>query len=180
MKKTKEILKANKGVTVGTAIFIVVAILFIIIIARIVIVKTQSNDTQTPQPAQQSSTEQKTPQSQPDQQPKDDEFVQKLDDGRKVNTSQKVKETKSVSGIEISDIQLTENGGISTITATAKNVSQSNMQEKNVKVEVLDKNGQLITTFSAVINEMKPGETSKINASVTVDVSNAYDLRIVE
>ena len=108
------------------------------------------------------------------------EFVEELDDGTKVNTSQKVKETKKIKNYEITDIQLTTSNGISTMIATVKNTSKNKLPETEITIEILDKDGKLITDFLGVINELQTGATTTLNASVTTDVSNAYDFRLVE
>ena len=49
-----------------------------------------------------------------------------------------------------------------------------------VKVEILDKQGNVITRLLGPIDSIPSGGTVKLNVAVTADVANAYDFRISE
>ena len=108
----------------------------------------------------------------------DKEFVSKQDDGSQLNTSNKLKEERKLDGLEISNITLRENGGITTLLADVKNTTGAATPQKNVKVTLLDKEGNNIIDLSGIIDAMESGETVKLNVSVTSDLSNAYDFTI--
>ena len=107
-----------------------------------------------------------------------EEFVQKLEDGSKLNISDKLLSTKQLDGLEITNIQLKETGGITTLLANVENKTGQAVQEKMVKVEILDKSGNVITTLRGIIDSMSVGESVQLNIAVTADVANAYDFRI--
>jgi len=106
------------------------------------------------------------------------EFVVVAEDGTKVNTSAELKKEKKVEGLQLTNITLREQNGISSLTAEVKNNTGEDMAEFKVRLTVLDKNGgiirQIVGSIPAVANE----GTGVMNAQVTEDISNAYDFRI--
>ena len=109
-----------------------------------------------------------------------EQYVQNTPDGSNVNVSDTLHKTKTLDGLEISNIQLKEVGGITTLLADVENKSGSATSDKMIKVEVLDKSGNTITTLKGVIDAMPAGKKVQLNIAVTADVSNAYDFRISE
>ena len=79
-----------------------------------------------------------------------------------------------------SNIQLKETGGITTLLADVKNTTGVETEDKTVKVEILDKQGNVITRLLGPIDSIPAGGTVKLNVAVTADVANAYDFRISE
>ena len=110
----------------------------------------------------------------------EEEYVQELSDGSKLNKSEELQKTKKVNGLEISNIQLRETGGITTLLADVKNTTGAETEDKTVKVEILDKQGNVITKLLGPIDSMPAGGIVKLNVAVTADVANAYDFRISE
>ena len=106
------------------------------------------------------------------------QYVQVLQDGSKVNISEELRKTKALDGLEITNIQLKENGGITTLLADVENKSGANVESKKVQVEILNKNGETITILRGRIDSIKPGEKVQLNMSVTANVANAYDFKI--
>ncbi len=109
-----------------------------------------------------------------------EENVKILEDGSKENTSKELKQNKNIDGLEISNISLKENGGITTLLATITNNNTVETEQKEIKIEILDKDNNLLTTLRGNIGAMKPGETKQLNMAVTADVANAYDFKISE
>lgn len=109
---------------------------------------------------------------------KEEEFVQDLDDGSKLNVSEKLQESKNIDGLEITNIQLREVNGITTLLADVQNKSNSQTELKTVKIEILDKSGNVITDLIGVIDPIPAQGKVQLNAGVTADVANAYDFRI--
>ena len=107
-----------------------------------------------------------------------EEYVQILQDGSKLNKSEELLKEKKLDELEISNIQLKETGGITTLLADVKNNTNHEIQERNVTIEVLDKQGNVITRLNGVIDTVGAGEKVQLNMSVTGDVANAYDFRI--
>lgn len=109
---------------------------------------------------------------------KAEDFITTLGDGTKLNTSQKLHETKNFEGLEISDLQLTSKNNASVILATVTNISNTNQGDFEMALTFVDKDGKKIKVVTAMIRELAPGEKTTINSSTTFDYSNAYDFSI--
>ncbi len=110
----------------------------------------------------------------------EEEFVEVISDGTKINKSNKLQETKKINGLEISNIRLTEKNNMSRILATVKNTSSETKGGYAVKIILLNKVGETIKEIEAYIDKVDPGETVTLNTAATVDFANAYDFKIVE
>lgn len=110
----------------------------------------------------------------------EEEFVEVLEDGTRLNKSDKLHETKTFDGMEISDFQLTENGNVTLLLGTITNTSSTNKGGYPVNITVVDKEGQEIITVAAFLGELKPGENTQLSTSATFDYANAYDFTITK
>lgn len=108
----------------------------------------------------------------------EEKYVSQLEDGTKLNISEELNETKKYKDLEISNIQYTEKDGMTVLLADVTNVGDTIQKEEIVKIVVLGENGETLTDFKTIIEEIKPGETKQINASVTADFANAKDFKI--
>ena len=107
-----------------------------------------------------------------------EEFVKVLDDGTKLNTSDKLKEKKTIDGMEITDLQLTMNGNVSLLLGKITNTSSTTKGGYPINITVLDKKENEIITIKAYIKELDAGESTELNTSATFDYANAYDIKI--
>ena len=107
-----------------------------------------------------------------------EEFVQKLEDGSKLNISEKLKEERKLGNLEIKNIQLREEGKITTLIADVENPTKVKTEKKKVKVEILDKQGNVITELKGIIDPIEANGKAQINMAVTADVANAYDFKV--
>lgn len=107
-----------------------------------------------------------------------EEFVKVLDDGKKVNTSSKLNETKYVDGFEIGNIELSTVAGQTTLYADVKNNTGKDADVKVLEITLYDENDEVIVTMGGVITDAKAGETVKLEASTTLDFANAYDFKV--
>ena len=110
----------------------------------------------------------------------EEKYVSVLEDGTKLNISKEFNETKKYKDLEISNIQYTEKDGMTVLLADVTNVGDTIQKEEIVKVVVFGENDEILTDFKTIIEEIKPGETKQINASVTADFANAKDFKIEE
>ena len=108
----------------------------------------------------------------------DEKFVQVLEDGTKLNKSSKFNETKNIAGIEISNIQFTYKDGQTVLLADVINNSGKAVDMTLLDIKLLDEQGNEIITVGGIISPMQVGETSQLNASMTMDYANAYDVEI--
>ena len=109
-----------------------------------------------------------------------EENVQLLEDGTKLNTSSKLNTDKELDGLKISDIQLTNQNGQTVLLANVTNQSQTATEVTLVDIIILDKNGEELTTLTGVISPLKPGGSTQLNTGVTSDYANAYDFQIIK
>lgn len=107
-----------------------------------------------------------------------DEYVQTLDDGSRLNVSEELQKTKTLDGLEITNIQLKEIGGVTTLLADVENKTDSKSSEKKIKVKILDKSGNVITVLKGIIDPMNAGEKVQLNIAVSADVANAYNFSV--
>lgn len=107
-----------------------------------------------------------------------DKYVEILQDGTKINRSERLRKAIQLDGMEIKDIQLTNKNEVSVLLATATNLSNQNIELTEVKVRLYDENYNILEEINGVISSTKPGESVQLNVSISDDYSNAYDLTI--
>jgi regulatory protein YycI of two-component signal transduction system YycFG len=108
-----------------------------------------------------------------------EEFVQQTDDGMKVNVGSKITDDKEVNGLKFTNVQLTEKDNQSTLLADVENATGKELKDyTNLDITFLTKDGQEIVTIKGILTPLKSGEKTQLNAGLTQDVANAYDIRI--
>ena len=108
------------------------------------------------------------------------EYVQVLEDGTKLNTSTKLKETKKLDNLEIGNIQLTNKNGQSVLLADVKNTGSMETQVMLINIVLLDETGTEIATVPGIISPLKVGESTQLNTSMQQDYTGIYDFRVVK
>ena len=108
----------------------------------------------------------------------EEEFVEVLEDGTKLNTSTKLNETKYVNGLEFGNIQLTMQNNQSVLLADVKNNTGKASSLTLVDVTLLDKEGNTIVKVGGIIGPLQNGESTQFNTSMTLDYANAYDFKV--
>ncbi len=153
---------ANKHAKRRKELKVIVAFIVVFIIVLIaIIIKVNKKD------AQPTSTEEES-------------YVQKMDDGISINKSTKLNEAKLVNGLLISNIQLTEKGGMTTLLADVTNKTEQKTELKKLKIVLIDESGNEIATMMAFVNAINAGETTQLNASTTSNYIRAYDFNVGE
>lgn len=108
-----------------------------------------------------------------------EEFVQKTEDGTKVNVGSKITEDKDVDGLKFTNIQLTEKNNQSTLLADVENDTGKDLTDyTNLYVTFLTKDGQEIITIKGILLPLKSGDKTQFNTGLSQDVANAYDIKI--
>ena len=95
----------------------------------------------------------------------------------RVNTNEDFNSTKIYNDLEISNIQLSENNGTSVLLADVTNKGDNTHEQETVKITIVGEDDSE-TTVNAIIGTIEPGETIKLNTSMTADVVNAKDFKI--
>ncbi len=101
-----------------------------------------------------------------------------LEDGTKLNKSDKLKQTKKLNGMEISQIQLTYKDGQSILIATVTNTTNKDIDLTPIKVTLYDDQNNILEQMNGLISPVKAGESVQLNMGIGIDHSNAYDLTI--
>lgn len=99
--------------------------------------------------------------------------------GIKVNTSNKLKETKQFETYTLNNIKLVNSNGITKFTADVTSTSTTKLSGIDIKIKFMDKNGKYISAMSAYLPQVKPGEISHLEANSTSDLANAFSYEIV-
>lgn len=107
------------------------------------------------------------------------ENIQKNDNGSSENISNKIKEDKGYDGYKISGATLTYNNGVTTFKAIIKNVSKGDLIGGLIDIVLLNKQGEEVSKISTYIRNLKADEVMEIDASITQNVVNAYDYKLV-
>lgn len=109
-----------------------------------------------------------------------EKYVDVLDNGTKLNNSNKLKEIKKLDGLEISGIQLTYSNGTAVILGNVKNTTNKDMNLTPIVLTLYDENGNVLETLETVISPVKAGQTVQLNVGVSADYANAYDFSVIK
>ena len=154
-------MKVNKnGVTI-------VALVVTIIIGIILITTLSQNSKKT--------KEEELNQNQSSSQ---ESYVEEIEDGIKINKSTKLNEAKEIDGLQISNIQLTTEGGMTTLLADVTNNSGAKTPVKQIEITLVREDGSEIAKITGIINELEVGATTQLNISTTSDYVEAYDFLV--
>ncbi len=145
-------------------ILLLIAVVTLAIVLIVVLIKGNNNED--------------VGQAKEEEQVNEEKYTTELADGTKLNTSEEFNTTKTYGNLSISNIQFTEKNGMSVLLADVTNKGSTKHELEVVKITILGENGEEITQINPIIEEIEPGETVQINASITADVSNAKDFRI--
>lgn len=163
-----------KNKKVNFKIIAIVMSIFIIIILGVILYKNKTKTKQEQNENQQETTEQEriglidmnnTENA-------------KIENGIKQNTSQNILKDRNLNGIEITEIQLNAQEGISHFTATVKNNTSKDFAGGVAKITFTNKDGNTYAELEVYIPEMKTEATNSIDASTTADIANAYNFSI--
>jgi len=103
-----------------------------------------------------------------------------LEDGSKVNISEKKKENKKLAGLTIKNIELIQKNGITKLTADIINETRITRKEQTADITLVSSTDYELAKMGIYIKELKPDEATKLNASITLDYSNAYNFYITK
>lgn len=108
----------------------------------------------------------------------EDNYSQVASDGSRVNLSDKLKEDKKFDDLDINNIELKSNGQITQLTATINNNTGKTKGGYPAKIILVDSNNNKVAEMGIYIKELKAGETTKLNSSITFDYTNVYNFII--
>lgn len=108
------------------------------------------------------------------------QYFEMMNNGTKVNISEKLLETKKIDGLEITNIELTELGNITQLKGTITNTSNKEKEESVINAVLLNQKGNEMATMGIYVKALKPGESTELNASATLNYVNAYNIKFVK
>ena len=108
----------------------------------------------------------------------EESYTEVLEDGTRINTSEKTKKTKTVEGIEISNLQITEKDNVTIMLGTITNKGKETKEDITLKIKILDRNGKEITTVENYIGKLEAGKSTQLNTSTTYDYADMYDYEV--
>ena len=152
----------------GIRLFDIIIIIILIIVA-IFIIKNIKN-----------KNKENTNTSQSEENVAEEKYVVVLQDGTKLNDSEKLKEDKKMNEIKLTDTQLTYKNGITTLLCNVTNNSDKEFKMQDVEIILRDENGNEIYRITGVIENLQPGETKQFSTHITADFANAYDFTMVK
>lgn len=153
----------------------VILILLIVTIVLVVVgVMTKNNNTGT----QTANGDKSQTAGNTNEEETKDKNVVYLDDGTRVNRSEKVIKDRSMDGLKFTDIQLTEKDSKTSLILNVTNTSSETMKNVVYNAKALDSKGNETIAFSIFVAEIGAGETKQASASSMGDYANAYELRI--
>ena len=107
-----------------------------------------------------------------------EEYVERLEDGTKLNTIDKLNSEKNVQGLKITNTQLTTKDGRTVLLADVTNNTGKDMEVTLIDITLKDAEGNEIVTVGGILSPMKAGETIQLTNGMTLDYANAYDFEI--
>lgn len=106
------------------------------------------------------------------------EFIKVQEDGTKLNISEKFSTTKTIEGLEISNIKLTEKDNVTQIFADVKNTTDKDVEGFYVTITFLNKDGEPIVGLGGFIPTVEANGTATLNTNSTGNFANAYDYTV--
>ena len=108
----------------------------------------------------------------------EESYAEVLEDGTRINKSEKAKKVKEVEGLEISNLQVTEKDNVTVMLGTVTNKSNETKEDITLKIKILDKEGKEITTVRNYIGKIEAGKSTQLNTSTTFDYVEMYDYEV--
>lgn len=102
----------------------------------------------------------------------------KIENGVKENISSPLLKEKTLIGLRVSNIRLVAENGMTNFTADVKNTSSTDFLEREITIVFRRKDGSELARLRGQLPDIKNGETNRIDASTTADMTNAYDFVI--
>lgn len=105
-------------------------------------------------------------------------YVEVQEDGTRLNKSEELLKTKTIDGIEISNIKVSEKDNFTEILADAKNTTDKEVEGFWVDLIFYGDNQIMIAVISVYIPQMDAKGSATLNTNVTGDYANAYTFTI--
>ena len=107
-----------------------------------------------------------------------EEFIDILDDGTKLNTSDQLQKMRTLEGLDIMELQLTEKDNQTVLIGIITNNLTTQLGGYLADITLLDKQGNEMTTTQTYIPPLTSGQSTKLKVTIESDYANAYDVTI--
>ena len=164
-------MKEKREINKKKILTLIIAIIIIIIIVSIFIITKLASSNKSEENIMREYAE--------SEESKEEKYVEITEDGVKKNKSSKFKESKTEKGIEIDNIQISAQDGLTTVYADVTNKTGKNLETAMVSIIFLDDQENEITTVGVGIGDMEVDEKATIQAQSTIDFANVYDFKLV-
>lgn len=106
------------------------------------------------------------------------ENTQITDVGEKINTSNKLKESRESNGLYIDKIQLKNVSNKTTFTANITNKTNTTTKGQLYDIVFVDKEGKQVETMGLYIRAIEPNQMISVEASMEKDVTECYNFNL--
>ena len=107
-----------------------------------------------------------------------EDVVDTLVDGTLVVSTGKINETKNVGNFEISNGQITNKDGVTTFLADVKNIGEGTINNTEIQLIYLDKDGKVLSFTDGLITQIEPEEATQLMVESTEDYKKICDYMI--
>lgn len=146
-----------------------IVLLVAVLVIAVVLIVGLSRSKKTEEPVKNNEVEQVQ---------KEEAYVEVLEDGSKVNTSNKLKENKEFNGLEISNIEIVEKDNETILEADVTNQTNEAQGDYGIYLKIKDDKGNEIKKIAGYINYMGAKEKTRLSIKTSYDFANAYDFEI--
>ena len=153
----------NKNERRGIMVIIVALIIVIIVAINLILPKEEQKKGKNEEQKENTKVE---------------EYAVELEDGTRVNTSNKLKEDKEFNGLRISNISIEEKENETTVQADVINQTMEGQGDYGIYLIIKDNQGNEIKKIAGYINYVEANEKTKLKIKTSYDFANAYDFDI--
>lgn len=106
---------------------------------------------------------------------------QTLEDNTKINNSSEFNKDIEYNGLKLTNIQFTENNGVTVLLADVENISGKDISDfTDIDISFYNENNKRIGATEGLIIPLKANEKTQLNTSLSFNYVNAYTLKITE
>ncbi len=102
------------------------------------------------------------------------------DDLTTENTSSKIKESKSIAGLDISEITVKYTGSSTQISGKITNTGSSDIDADFVNANIKDSKNNTFRTIKVYIGVVKAGTSKALDITTQADLSNMYNIEFTK
>lgn len=107
------------------------------------------------------------------------EEIKETEYGTKINTSMQINTDRTLDNLTITNIQLTYNSGVTSLTANITNNSNEATSIKTITASLVDEENKEFCRVKGVIRALGVGETGKLNISMSGNYITAYNINFL-